>query len=145
GSRDALLRLVGRDILALDGLGRVVAGRRYPQHLAPTDAAEAEGLAVAKLLEAASPDDPWSLARASELYALGGSAARSEQAMARALGIAPDASFREDLWQRHEAILSVLPPGEAAERSLAASERALHLGDVDRAFGFAQRAAVEQG
>ncbi len=146
GSGEALLRLLVRRVLSVDGLRRVVAGPRYPLHLERSGPASAgDAASVAELLESVAADDPWSLGRASELHAAAGSVDRADQAMARALALAADASVREDLWQRHETVLHAAPAAEAAERRLAAAERALRLGDVDRAFGFARRAVAEQG
>jgi DNA-binding NtrC family response regulator/tetratricopeptide (TPR) repeat protein len=144
GCGEALLRLLVRRVLTVDAFGRIAAGPRYAL-LSPEQATSGDASAVAEVLETIAADDAWSLARASELHAQAGDPARAEQAMARALGLATDASVREDLWRRHEAVLSAAAPGEAAERSLCAAERALRLGDVDRALGFARRAATEQG
>ncbi|WP_437680448.1 sigma 54-interacting transcriptional regulator [Sorangium sp. So ce131] len=120
----------------------------------PAGADPDDVLAVAEALEALAAD-PWSLARASELFAWLGREERAEAAAMLAISSAGEPSARADFWQRWSRSMRALagtkragaegaPPSPEGDRLLRAAELALRLGDVEFAIDFSSAALRER-
>ncbi len=145
GTRAALDELHAAAAVEVDACGRVASSTASSGALTEPDATTAErehALAVARLLDS---DEPWSAARASELYALAGEASLAEAAATRAIAAVSDAEARGDFWKRWEATLASLPAEHATARLLRCADLALEVGDVDRGLSFAHAAAARGG
>ncbi|WP_437817822.1 sigma 54-interacting transcriptional regulator [Sorangium sp. So ce1078] len=118
-----------------------VAARRAGVDPASVDPGDV--LAVAEALEELS-SDPWSLSRASELFASLGRDDRAEAAATLAISSVGEPSARADFWQRWARSMRSLSGSPPGERLLRAAELALRLGDVEFAIDFSS-AAMREG
>jgi DNA-binding NtrC family response regulator/tetratricopeptide (TPR) repeat protein len=100
---------------------------------------------VARALTVLWPNDPWALARASELFARAGRHQDAEAAIDGAITGVTDVTVRADVWRRWEATLAAMPREGASERALRAANLALRVGDADRALSFSKHAAAGEG
>ncbi|XXT22937.1 sigma 54-interacting transcriptional regulator [Sorangium sp. So ce429] len=134
--------LAGLGLIEVDERGWVSA-RRAVVDAASVDPEDA--LAVAEALEEQS-SDPWSLSRASELFASQGRDERAEAAAVLAIASVGEPSARVDFWQRWSRSMRALPGDRAAsgERLLRAAELALRLGDIEFAIDFSSAALRER-
>ncbi|WP_437513402.1 sigma 54-interacting transcriptional regulator [Sorangium sp. So ce1099] len=134
--------LAGLGLIEVDERGWVSARRAVvdPASVDPEDA-----LAVAEALEEQS-SDPWSLSRASELFASLGRDERAEAAAVLAISSVGEPSARADFWQRWSRSMRALPRDRAAsgDRLLRAAELALRLGDIEFAIDFSSAALRER-
>ncbi|MCC6527495.1 MAG: sigma 54-interacting transcriptional regulator [Polyangiaceae bacterium] len=145
----ALGAATGLADLARRGVVAAVAGGRYgaavPGDVALGGAAAEELLCV---LSARPQRDAWLAMRMSELAAASGDARRAELLAIEALGLTHEPTARDDLWRRWEALLAArghADPRDELGVLLRSAERALGLGDGDRADAFARRAAALDG
>ncbi|AUX30996.1 MULTISPECIES: sigma 54-interacting transcriptional regulator [Sorangium] len=132
--------LAGLGLIEADDRGWVTARRAAAD---PAGEGPEDVLAVAEALEE-QPSDPWSLSRASELFASLGRADRAEAAATLAISSVGEPSARADFWQRWARSMRALPGSPPGERLLRAAELALRLGDVEFALDFSS-AALREG
>ncbi|WP_437946807.1 sigma 54-interacting transcriptional regulator [Sorangium sp. So ce296] len=131
--------LAGLGLIEADERGWVTARRAAAD---PAGADPEDVLAVAEALEE-QPSDPWSLSRASELFASLGRADRAEAAATLAISSVGEPSARADFWQRWARSMRALSGSPPGERLLRAAELALRLGDVEFALDFSSAALGE--
>jgi DNA-binding NtrC family response regulator/tetratricopeptide (TPR) repeat protein len=157
----ALDELIERGLAVVDRAGRIagVDGTRAT----PLDAARSRRLgavlADGAATQCADPGaaDPWVTMRAAELHAAGGDADRAEALALAALANVSDGAARDELWGRWAALLG-RPFGDASAspaaghetahlgRLLRSADRALALGEADRADALVRRAmAIDEG
>ncbi|WP_438009815.1 sigma 54-interacting transcriptional regulator [Sorangium sp. So ce321] len=134
--------LAGLGMIEVDERGWVSARRAVVD---PTSVDPEDALAVAEALEEQS-SDPWSLSRASELFASLGQDERAEAAAVLAISSVGEPSARVDFWQRWSRSMRALPGDRAAssDRLLRAAELALRLGDIEFAIDFSSAALRER-
>ncbi|XXX80445.1 sigma 54-interacting transcriptional regulator [Sorangium sp. So ce134] len=132
--------LAGLGLIDADDRGWVAARRAVVD---PASADPEDVLAVAEALEA-QPSDPWSLSRASELFASLGRGDRAEAAATLAISSVGEPSARADFWQRWARSMRSISGSPPGERLLRAAELALRLGDVEFAIDFSSAAMSEE-
>ena len=142
GGRDAC------DALLASGLVSDVAGGRYVPDPSADMAVELDGESSARVLELLASRrrrDGWTTMRMAELTAAVGDRDAAERLAFDALGATHEPRAREDLWQRWDGVLMSLADDSSSDAALGAlvrsAERALALGDGDRADALASRAS----
>ena len=162
--RAELVRVDGNGRMWLDGVGELSrdlfrvaephAERAVQDGLSQLKLDRELELRLAGLLAARPGRDPWAALRAAEIFADSAEFDRAEACAFDALARTSDASARADLWARYSACLSrgsaalamgSGEPGSAdterhAERWVRAAQRALELGDAERAEALARSA-----
>ena len=155
---DARQSLSGHQVAALDssGAGAALAAAGLVRVDDRGSVTARDGLALEPLaseprreladaLEKTSPKDGWALMRAAELLAEVGEAQQAEEVAFAALQATTDSTARDDLWGRWDALFTAGRSPQRLERLVRAADRALVIGDCDRASRMAAEAMTLDG